>query len=127
MRARQWRVLWRCVDWTSFAGGFSVVAPEFSDANGWNVDRYYLSLYLVDVNHDGNADICVRAGTGIYCDVSISSDTNTAFSPIAQQVNNFGDNYGWGSSEAYWSTVQPAGQRFCGRGGAGIVCSARPA
>ena len=83
------------------------------------------SMAYVDVNHDGNADICSRTYDGIYCALSRSKDTTLSFSSTVKVVDNFGDNYGWGSNEEYWATVQAVGTRFCGRGGGGILCSAQ--
>lgn len=110
---------------SSFVGGFTLNMPAFSDANGWNVERFYRTIALVDVNHDGNADVCGRGGDGIYCALSLSTDSTIAFTPATKVVDNFGDNYGWGSGPEYWATVQPFGAGFCGRGNAGILCSAQ--
>lgn len=83
------------------------------------------------MNGDGAADICGRGTMGIVCSISEAKGTRTVRFSDYWWVNNFGDNYGWGGSLAYWGTVQPVplprpgfpSAAFCGRGTAGIWCS----
>jgi hypothetical protein len=120
---------------TGFDGEeYSVVATEYSDINNWNQQDHYTDIWFVDANGDGAADICGRGNSGIWCSIS---GTKTArqvqFTPV-YWANNFGDNYGWGTSPYYWETVQPVAMQrpaypgkpniaFCGRGTAGIWCT----
>ena len=113
-----------------FGDPWTLRLPEFSDANGWNQEPSYRSLWLVDVNNDGRADVCGRGTLGIWCALSTAS-FDPSFSPSQLTVSNFGDNYSWGTQDYYWSTVRPIHgspqqvpmTAFCGRGGAGIWCS----
>lgn len=113
---------------------FTVGAASFSDANGWAAAEYYATLQVVDADGDGRADVCGRGYLGIWCQLSASTNGQTVFAPAVLWVNNFGDNNGWGASESYWGTVQPARvaespsprhppRGFCGRGYGGILCS----
>lgn len=43
-------------------------SPQFSDAEGWNTNRYYWqTIRFVDVDGDGNADTCGRFYDGMRC------------------------------------------------------------
>jgi len=114
----------------SFQGGFSVVADNFSDANGWNqLDHYQNMFWIHDMNGDGMPDICGRGSAGIIC--QFQQGPSMPFSAPILWVNNFGDNYGWGSEPYYWGSVQivalpRAGwpnYAYCGHGSAGIWCT----
>jgi len=113
-----------------FGYPYSLQLTEFSDANGWNQEPYYRSLWLVDVNNDGKADVCGRGLAGIWCALS-NATYDPSFTSAQLWVSNFGNNFGWGSQDYYWSTVRPIQgspqqipmTAFCGRGGAGIWCS----
>jgi len=114
----------------SFQGGFSLVANNFSDANGWNQPDHYQNMFWIkDVNGDGMPDICGRGSQGIIC--QLQQGPYMPFSGPILWVNNFGDNYGWGTQPYYWGSVQivavpRAGWpnfAFCGHGSAGIWCT----
>jgi FG-GAP-like repeat len=113
-----------------FGDPWTVQSPEFSDANGWNQEPSYRSLWLVDINNDGKADVCGRGYLGIWCALSTAT-YDPSFAPAQLWISNFGDNYGWGTQNYYWGTVRPIQfspqqapmTAFCGRGGAGIWCS----
>ena len=112
-------------------GTASSTSASFSNANGWNAEKHFRTIRVVDVNGDGKADICGRGWEGIYCAISASLPTLPWFMPARLWSRQFGEIYGWGGSESYWRTVQPgqfdrrAGLEFCGRGNAGLWCSNR--
>lgn len=115
----------------SFTGVNSVAAPFFGNASMGTPQRYE-TIVLTDTNGDGADDICGRGPFGIYCAIATGNQSGPMFQGVTTTwINNFGDNFGWGSAEVYWGTVQPAnadsmedGTEFCGRGNAGIYCSA---
>ena len=110
---------------------YSIGTTAFSNATGWNMPDYYLDIWLVDANGDGAADICGRGWGGIWCAISGTRGAGPVQFTSYLWVNNFGNNFSWGSSPAFWQTVQPVmlprpGQprtAFCGRGTAGIWCT----
>lgn len=129
---------------TSSSGGYrfspmsTATLAYFTDAAGWGQANRYRTIRLVDVNGDGTADVCGRGTSGVYCATARTyaqgfvTGWATLFNTPSLWVENFGDNFGWGASEALWGTVQPANMRWnggdeiCGRGDAGrIWCSNR--
>lgn len=84
---------------------------------------------LADV--DGRADVCGRGDAGVVCARSASRLGWIGFAAAELRVANLGDVYGWNATETCWDTVVPARVRgrpeaqWCGRGTAGIWCSAR--
>jgi hypothetical protein len=71
---------------------------------------------VVDINHDGFPDVCGRNSQGILCDLQIvdlgynrfcnATDLLTGYPGCNLYGFDFGDNLGWNSSPAYWSTIQ---------------------
>ena len=58
----------RCHRWTD--GAFeteAIVGPELSDDSGWSNVRFYSTIRFADVDGDGAADLCARAGAGLRC------------------------------------------------------------
>lgn len=109
---------------TSF-GSTTVWQSSFSDADGWNsAPQYYGTIKFPDVNGDGEADVCGRAGSGIKCALS----NNTSFGALALWQSSFSDAAGWTTPE-YYSTIQYGDLNndgkadVCGRAGAGIKCA----
>jgi hypothetical protein len=76
---------------------------DFDDENGWNQRRsYYGSIRLLDVDRDGNVDVCGRGQNGLVCSMS----TGTAFT-IATSLGSadaFSDSKGW-QPDRYGSTL----------------------
>jgi hypothetical protein len=114
---------------SAFTGGFSLLADNFSDANGWNQIQHYEDIWIKDVNGGGAPDICGRGSQGIICQLQITPQA--PFSAPSLWVNNFGDNYGWGNGTSYWGTVQMVPLTrpgwpywaFCGHGSSGVWCT----
>ncbi|MCC6621298.1 MAG: VCBS repeat-containing protein [Deltaproteobacteria bacterium] len=115
----------------AFIGYGEGLVTAFSDANGWSDAPHYRTIRLADVDGDGRADVCGRGYAGIVCARSASGVGWTGFAAAELQVTNFGDVYGWQTSEAYCGTVVPTavrgrpGAQICGRGSAGLWCSVR--
>lgn len=114
----------------------------FTDAGEWSVDNHFRTIRVVDVNGDGNADVCGRGAEGIQCALAKSwwegatSGWTSLFHPVSLRTAQFTDEAGWDDSMGFWGTVQPAnvvngpfqldgGVEFCGRGTEGILCSHR--
>jgi hypothetical protein len=102
---------------------------EFSDLDpliNWpSQTSYYRTIQLVDINHDGFADVCGRGPDGIYCALS----TGTGFEPRRNVLPfDFTDSLGWQADNA-GSTISfgdlDGGPRMwiCGRGYFGVLCA----
>jgi hypothetical protein len=126
-------------------GGGMLTTEDFNDLQGWLDPSQYETIRIVDIDHDGRPDVCGRNAQGIICDLRHSGFNSNDWSfnpnsgagydfcdadPACQVYGfDFGNNLGWNSSPAYWSTIQFAdinGDGYpdvCGRGSAGIVCA----
>jgi len=72
---------------TSFSS-VSLWSAELSDASIVATSpAYYKTIRLVDVNHDGRADLCVRLPGGIYCALNLGG----RFGTLTQWSSNFAD------------------------------------
>jgi hypothetical protein len=111
--------------------GFGPVANwtsgQFTDAAGWNGHQgYWGTIQFPDLDGDGKADICGRAGGGIYCALSNGA---TAFGTPTYWQTSFSDASGWNDAPGYWGTIQfpdvngDGKADVCGRGGAGVYCA----
>jgi hypothetical protein len=112
-------------DGTAAFSGPVLWQSEYSDTSGWNgMPSYLATIRFPDVNGDGRADLCGRAGDGIYC--AISNGTN-GFGPAARWSAEFA-NAAWGTAQASWGTIQfpdvngDGKADVCGRGAGGVVC-----
>jgi hypothetical protein len=100
----------------------AVTGPAWSNDNGWGDPKYYSTIQFPDVNGDGKADVCGRAGDGIHCSISDGSGFPTAVVGPA-----FTDASNWGEPR-YYETIQfpdidgDGKADVCGRGGAGVSC-----
>jgi hypothetical protein len=111
------------------SGSFGPVGywqSAFGDGAGWGTSAsYYSTIQLVDVNGDGQADVCGRGGAGINCALS----DGTGFGPATVWQSSFSDGNGWNASPAYYATIQFADINgdgkadVCGRGTNGIWCA----
>lgn len=103
--------------------GAAVWASVFSDANGFNAEKYYATIDYPDINNDGKADVCGRGISGVSCGISSGS----AFGAVALWNSSFSDANGWGAAQ-YYSTIKypnvggSAAGDVCGRGMGGIMC-----
>ncbi len=113
---------------------YTVWSAQFSDANNWNSDpAYWSTIQFPDINRDGKADVCGRAGVGLICALSNGTTFGAhGWSSEVFSVDNgvFSDANGWKKPE-YYSTIQFAVQfqglngpepSLCGRGTAGFYC-----
>jgi hypothetical protein len=101
-------------------------AAQNSMQTNWLSDpKYWRTIRLVDIDKDGQADICGRAVGGIYC----ATSTGAQFGSMSLRSSQFSDALGWGSDPSYWSTIQFADVNgdgwvdVCGRSPAGIICA----
>lgn len=118
----------------SFTGGSTVLAPEFSNANGWNQERYYSSLMLTDVNGDGMDDVCGRGIDGFNCALRTTlweilfMGKTTTFSAAQVWTADFGDIHGnvtQFDSFSAANTTSHYGTEICGMTTSGVRCSNR--
>lgn len=99
-----------------------VVGPPWTDTADWNKPQYASTVQFADVNGDGKADVCGRAGVGMICWLSDGAAFPTTINGPA-----WSDASDWGSAQ-YYSTIQlpdidgDGKADICGRAGAGIVC-----
>ena len=79
--------------WLSKGTSFSTTAingPALTDATGWNGPSYGDTLQMGDVNGDGKADVCGRAGAGWQCWLSSGSGFGSAVTgPGLSDANNW--------------------------------------
>lgn len=109
-------------------GGADIVASDFGNGAGWTAPEHYRTIFVVDVNGDGAADVCGRGNDGLICSYAVDLP-NPRFAPSVVRVANFGDNFGWDGSQDFWGSLRPAqldgktGVEFCGRGSSQLLCS----
>jgi len=112
----------RC--WLSNGDGFGegIAGPDWSNAKGFNLSKYYGTLRTGDVNGDGKDDLCIRDADGMLCALS----NGEGFDPPIRGPGWRDDN-GWGNL-LYWSSIRLADVNgdgmadLCARGSAGIRC-----
>jgi hypothetical protein len=110
--------------WLSDGNGFptEIAGPALSDANGWGNIAYWSTIRLADLNGDGKADLCARAGSGFMCWLSTGSGFGE---PISGP--DMADAGGWNAPK-YFGTFRVAdvtgdgSADVCGRGYGGVVC-----
>src|SRR6185312_2702787 len=94
-----------------------------SDVAGWNLDRYFSTIQYPDVNGDGKADLCARAGDRIWCYIG----TGAGFTTVIAGPE-LSDALGYGFGPQYYSTIQypdlngDGKADVCVRSGVGILC-----
>jgi hypothetical protein len=113
----------RC--WLSSGTAFddtTIVGPDWSDAHGWDSEKYYSTIRMLDVNGDGLADLCGRGPDGIVCFRSTGDGFDAGIDgPELSDAN------GWGS-ERYYGTIRSGDvtgdglDDLCARGAAGFMC-----
>jgi len=110
---------WRCHRSDGTSVKTSVAGPPLSDASGWNGKGNYGTIRMGDINGDGRADVCARAGSGMLCWLNGADD------PIVGPA--WSDAAGWNSIKYYSSIrlVDVTGDGLddlCARGPDGVVC-----
>jgi MYXO-CTERM domain-containing protein len=113
--------------WLSNGAGFptSITASPaiMSDGLGWGSVQFYSTIQMADINGDGKADVCGRAGDGVHCYLSSGSNFTQAGAPIA----DFSDANG-GNVPSVFSTIQLGDVNgdgkadLCGRLSSGFFC-----
>jgi len=98
---------------------------HYSDAHGWDAAAsYYRSIRLPDIDGDGDADVCGRSATGIWC---MRSD-GERFVEAKTWSSSYGNAGGW-SPDRYGTTIQfgdldgDGDDDVCGRGSDGLWCA----
>ncbi len=107
-------------------GSLTTWGTQFSNVNGWNTHpSYWDTIQFPDLDGDGMDDICGRASGGLICGLS----TGSSFASQTYWTYFYGDNAGWKSDPAYWSTIQfpdvtgDGRDDVCGRASGGMYCS----
>jgi hypothetical protein len=113
----------RC--WFSTGDGFDsgvVTGPEWSDAEGWDDEKYYSTIRMLDLNGDGLADICGRGAAGIECALANGSGFDPVF--VTAICTDAG---GW-DSPRFFGTLRSGDfngdgfQDLCARAAKGVLC-----
>ncbi|HVH41699.1 MAG TPA: GH25 family lysozyme [Labilithrix sp.] len=73
--------------------------PAFSDTEGWADAKYFTTMALGDVNHDGKEDLCARSAAGVICTPSTGSGFGDKI-----LAADWSDAKGWGAAPYYNST-----------------------
>lgn len=99
-----------------------VAGPEWSDASGWGAAQYWTTIRLADVDGDGRADLCARAGAGLRCHFSSGSSFGD---PV--EVAPLSDETGWNDPSNFRSLrvgdIDGDGaQDLCVRSNAAVLC-----
>lgn len=105
-------------------GAYAIVAPGFSDEDGFAAEAYGSTVQLADVSGDGRLDACGRSATGITC--ALRGDG--AFAEPAVFTREFADDGAFVQPSSYrtlrFGDVNGDGYAdVCGRTSAGIVCA----
>jgi hypothetical protein len=101
-------------------------SSQFGDTLGWGAHPYHWqTVRFPDVNGDGDADVCGRAGNGVICAVS----TGTAFGTVTEWTPHYNDAEGWTGGPQYYETTQyldlnkDGSADICMRSADGLLCS----
>ncbi|GMV38717.1 MAG: hypothetical protein AMXMBFR64_04330 [Myxococcales bacterium] len=112
----------RC--WPSTGAGFGppITGPELSDAQGWAKLSHATTLRLGDIDGDGRADLCARAGKGMLCWRSLGD----SFAPSVPGPE-WSNAAGWDTPERYgtirMADVDGDGRAdLCGLSPTGVEC-----
>ncbi|MET0283849.1 MAG: FG-GAP-like repeat-containing protein [Polyangiales bacterium] len=116
----------RQMDWSP--GMFpNFVTGLIEGLTNWEIPdwiSYYGTLSFGDVEGDGDDDVCVRRGDGVYCAFA----DGAGFSSFARVLDGFRDDQGWFAAQ-YGATVQlgdidgDGAAEVCGRGAEGVWCA----
>jgi hypothetical protein len=106
-------------------GAATLWNSTFTDANTWNLAKYYSTIQFADINGDGKADLCGRFSSGMLCALS----TGTTFAAPTNWIVGYSDAAAWGNGPYYYSTIKLVDMNkdgkadICGRGIGGVVCN----
>jgi len=100
-----------------------VLGPPLADALGFWLHRYHSTLRLLDMDGDGDREVCVRGGNRVSC----WKWEGTGFSAVETPGPALADGWGWGDV-AHYPTLRAADinadgkEDLCARGAAGLHC-----
>ncbi len=100
-----------------------VKGPAWADTGTWSQSQYTNTVRFADVNGDGKADVCGRAGSGVLCSLS----EGTSFKATYVTGPEWKDSSGWAAPQ-YYSTIQfpdingDGKADACARSSIGIGC-----
>ncbi len=85
-------------------GPVSVWTDGYGDA-AWDDPEHWATIMFIDVDGDGNDDVCGRADDSLRCAASNGLD---AFGPLTDTVDTYSDANGWGAGPQYYRTIAKA-------------------
>jgi len=100
-----------------------VTGPPLADGIGFWHHRYYSTLRLLDMDGDGDQEVCVRGGNRVSC----WKWEGPGFSSVETEGPPLSDAQGW-AGMAYYPTLRAADvngdgkEDLCARGAAGLSC-----
>ncbi|MHC4086551.1 MAG: FG-GAP-like repeat-containing protein, partial [Planctomycetota bacterium] len=77
--------------------------PDWSDAGGWDQEKYYSTIQTGDVDGDGKAELLARSGSGM--ETYKFNSAGNSWERVAWGNPNWSDAGGW-DYEKYYSTIQ---------------------
>jgi parallel beta-helix repeat protein len=77
--------------------------PAWSDAAGWDYEKYYSTIQTGDVDGDGKAELLARGGNGMQ--TYRFNSAGNSWELVASGNPDWSDAGGWGD-EKYYSTIQ---------------------
>ena len=88
--------------WIGTGTGFVLPfnGPDWTDASGWNVHKFYSTIRFSDLNGDGKADVCARGSGGLECWIGTGIGFTNSFNGPA-----WSDSTGYGEHQ-YYSTIR---------------------
>lgn len=101
------------------------IGGRFSDLDRWDTADTYGSIQLVDVDGDGDADICGRATTGLVCAFSNGSEFR-GYRYLANQVMRNTDGWNeaiYGATMMFEDFDADGVADVCARSAGGLVCA----